>query len=116
MSKLLQTQLPISVDGSIDGNLYNRLVRILEINLGQFDPDNTRQITTQEKLENKFNQGAIVFDTTLDKLQVYDGNKWLNIDTTDTSSFSGPPENGLSAQASLGIVSVLTKGATSIHL
>ena len=50
MSKLLQTQLPTSVDGSIDGNLYNRLVRILEINLGQFDPDNTRQITTQEKL------------------------------------------------------------------
>ena len=34
MSKLLQSQLPISVDGSIDGNLYNRLVRILEINLG----------------------------------------------------------------------------------
>lgn len=116
MSKLLPTQLPISYDGSVDGNLYNRLVRILEINLGQFDPDNTLQINTTEKLEGKFNQGAIVFDTTLNKLQVYDGDEWLDINTTDTSSFSGPPENGLSAQSSLGIVSVVTKGSTSVHL
>ena len=61
MSKLLPTQLPISYDGNVDGALYNRLIRILEINLGQFDPDNTRQIPTQEKLEVKFNQGALVF-------------------------------------------------------
>ena len=90
MSKLLPTQLPISYDGNVDGALYNRLIRILEINLG--------------------------FDTTVDRLQVYDGDKWLNIDITDASSFSGPPENGLSAQASLGIVSVATKGSISIHL
>ena len=116
MSKLLPTQLPISYDVNVDGNLYNRLVRILEINLGQFDPDNTLQIPTTEKLEGKFNQGALVFDTSLNRLQVYDGDKWLNIDITDASSFSGPPENGLSAQASLGIVSVATKGSISIHL
>ena len=34
MSKLLPTQLPISYDGNVDGALYNRLIRILEINLG----------------------------------------------------------------------------------
>jgi len=116
MSKLLATNLPLEMGDNVTPLTYNKLVRILELNLGQFDPDNTRQIPTQEKLEVKFNQGALVFDTSVNRLQVYDGDKWLNIDITDASSFSGPPENGLSAQASLGIVSVLTKGATSIHL
>ena len=45
MAKLLRTSLPFSYDGQVSGDLYNRLLRILEINLGEFDPDNTRQIT-----------------------------------------------------------------------
>ena len=48
MSKLLQTQLPLAV-GSVDANLFNRLVRILEINLGAIDLDNIRQISDPEK-------------------------------------------------------------------
>ncbi len=116
MAKLLKTSLPFSYDGQVNGDLYNRLLRILEINLGEFDPDNTRQITTAEKLDNKFNLGSIVFDTTLEKLQIYNGTEWLNIDTTSTSIHSGPPTNGLEAQASLGILSVSTNGGITITL
>ena len=116
MAKLLRTSLPFSYDGQVSGDLYNRLLRILEINLGEFDPDNTRQITTTEKLDNKFNLGAIVFDTTLEKLQVYDGDDWLTIATVAPAVFSGPPTSGLEAQASLGTLSVSAGGDITITL
>ena len=116
MAKLLRTSLPFSSDGQVSGELYNRLLRILEINLGEFDPDNTRQITTAEKSDNKFNLGAIVFDTTLEKLQVYDGDDWLTIATVAPAVFSGPPTSGLEAQASLGTLSVSAGGDITITL
>ena len=46
MSKLLPTQLPIAVGDTVTVELFNRLVRILEINLGAVDPDNTIQLST----------------------------------------------------------------------
>ena len=42
MAKLLETRLPIA-NGEVTAELFNRLVRILEINLGSFDPNNTLQ-------------------------------------------------------------------------
>ena len=50
MSKLLQTQLPIASD-TVTSDLFNRLVRILEINLGSVDLDNVRQLLTQKKIQ-----------------------------------------------------------------
>ena len=44
MSKLLQTRLPVSMNTEITSDIFNRLVRVLEINLGSFDSDNTRPI------------------------------------------------------------------------
>jgi hypothetical protein len=37
MSRLLETRLPASVGESVTSDTYNRLVRILEINLGAVD-------------------------------------------------------------------------------
>jgi hypothetical protein len=42
MSKILQTQLPIAV-GSVSPEIFNRLTRILEINLGAVDVNATQQ-------------------------------------------------------------------------
>ena len=44
MSKLLSSRLPVAIGSELTAETYNRLVRVLEINLGEFDPDNTRQI------------------------------------------------------------------------
>ena len=41
MSKLLPTQLPQAQGESVASATFNRLIRILEINLGAVDPDNT---------------------------------------------------------------------------
>ena len=49
MSKLLQTQLPIASD-TVTSDVFNRLVRILEINLGAVDLDNVRQISDAENV------------------------------------------------------------------
>ena len=50
MSKLLlATRLPVSMEDTVNSDTYNRLIRVLELNLGTFDPDNTRQIKPNRK-------------------------------------------------------------------
>ena len=49
MSKLLQTQLPIASGEYVSASVFNRLIRILEINLGAVDPDNTLQLSTTQR-------------------------------------------------------------------
>ena len=48
MAKLLNTRLPIA-NTEVTPELFNRLVRLLELNLGEFDPSNTEQFTTDER-------------------------------------------------------------------
>ncbi len=47
MSKLLQTQLPLA-QSEVTPDTFNRLIRLLEINLGAVDLDNTRQVSENE--------------------------------------------------------------------
>ena len=49
MAKLLETRLPIA-GREITPDVFNRLVRVLELNLQKFDPNATLQINTEEKL------------------------------------------------------------------
>ena len=91
MSKLLPTRLPISNTPQVEADTYNRLIRILEINLGAVDPDNTQQVTTTRRDEGFFNNGSIVFNSNLFASQFYATN-----------------DLGLSSVASLGTVSVTT--------
>ena len=108
MSKLLQTQLPIASD-TVTSDLFNRLVRILEINLGSVDLDNVRQITDAEKNTVKFNDGSIIWNTTVGVLQVYTGNKWVDIGDRTLPQ-------GFEMASALGEVSVKTNGDTTITL
>ena len=47
MAKLLDSRLPLALT-EVDANIFNRLVRILEINLGKFDPNSTPQFNDSE--------------------------------------------------------------------
>ena len=108
MSKLLQTQLPIASD-TVTSDIFNRLVRILEINLGAIDLDNVRQISDSEKNTLKFNDGSIIWNTTVGVLQVYTGNKWVDIGDR-------PSPKGFEMTTSVGAVSVKTNGDITIEL
>tara|TARA_R100000353_G_C6370439_1_gene158817 strand:+ start:12 stop:353 length:342 start_codon:yes stop_codon:yes gene_type:complete len=109
MSRLLATRLPISMGSEVTPDIYNRLVRILEINLGTFDPDNTRQITTAERDTLKFNVGSLIWNTDVEVLQVWTGYNWLDIGQRLI-------DRGYEATASVGKVTVALDGATSIEV
>ena len=109
MSRLLVTQLPQEIDGVVSSDTYNRLVRILEINLGEFDPDNIRQIEDTEKAKLQFNPGSLVWNTNNESLEVWSGSYWLTLSTPQS-------DHGLSATGSVGEVTVKLAGATTITL
>jgi hypothetical protein len=107
MAKLLETRLPTAV-GSVEPELYNRMVRVLEINLGRFDPTATPQYNDTEIGQNKFATGDVIWNTSKSVLQVYTGSKWQALSTRT--------EVGLEATGAVGILTVSTNGATTISL
>ena len=108
MSKILQTQLPIAT-GNVSSETFNRLVRILEINLGAVDPDQTRQVNDADKTTLNFLAGSIIWNTTLGVLQVYTGNKWVDIGERTN-------DLGFEMTASVGKVDVKTNGDITINV
>ena len=109
MSRLLQTRLPISVTDTVESETYNRLVRVLELKLGEIDTDNIRQITTAGRDQANFNEGSIVWNTDIGALQVYEGLYWQNISTPSTPS-------GFEAVANVGKVTLKLNGSTTINV
>jgi hypothetical protein len=57
MGKLLETRLPIAFN-EVDPSIYNRMVRILEINLGRFDTTATPEYNDTQIAQNKYSAGS----------------------------------------------------------
>ena len=108
MAKLLESRLPLALAG-VDADIFNRLVRILEINLGKFDPSATPLFNASEITTLAFNAGDVIWNTSIDVLQVYTGNRWVQLHT---------PVNpqGYELQSSVGSVTIKTVGDTTINL
>ena len=102
MAKLLPTRLPLAQGETVSAELFNRLVRVLELNLGTVDPDNTLQLSTTQRDQLNFNIGTLIFNTTTEVLQVWDG--YAFIDLTSHRTYL----TGLSATGSVGSVTVVT--------
>jgi|TARA_R110000782_G_scaffold7991_1_gene26530 hypothetical protein len=109
MSKLLPTRLPVSVESEVSSDTYNRLVRVLEINLAEVDPENTRNVNQAQRNTLNFNVGTVIWNTTIGALQVFKGLYWENISTPTTPQ-------GYEALSSLGSVTVTLDGVVSIEL
>jgi hypothetical protein len=82
VAKLLQTNLPFAQGPNVTSETFNQLVRVLEINLGSVDPDNTLQLTTAERDTLNFNIGQIIYNTSTTTLQYWDGSAFQNISST----------------------------------
>ena len=102
MSKLLQTRLPIAEGQPVSADTFNRLVRILEINLGSVDPDAIQVFNSTEISELQFATGAIIFNSTTEVHQAFDGTEFRNLYQHQTYL------TGLSVTMSLGTVTVST--------
>jgi len=108
MAKLLPSRLPTALN-EVNADLFNRLVRILELNLGQFDPSRTPQFNDTELSEFNFVAGDVVWNTNIGVLQVYTGNTWIQLH----EPFS---PQGYEANALVGSVTVKNNGDTTITL
>jgi hypothetical protein len=102
MSKLLPTQLPQAQGESVSADTFNRLIRLLEINLGAHDPDNVGHFTADDISELEFKAGAIIFNTTVEVHQAFDGNAFRDLYTHQTYP------DGVAATFSIGSVTVTT--------
>ena len=102
MSKLLQTRLPIAEGQTVTADTFNRLVRILEINLGSVDPDAIQVFNSTEISELQFATGTIIFNSTTEVHQAFDGTEFRNLYEHQTYL------TGLSVTMSLGTVTVST--------
>ena len=102
MSKLLQTRLPLAEGETVTPDTFNRLVRILEINLGSIDPDAIQVFNSTEISELQFATEAIIFNSTTEVHQAFDGTEFRNLYEHQTYLV------GLSATISLGTVTVST--------
>ena len=102
MSKLLPTRLPLADGQSVSADTFNRLVRILEINLGSVDPDAIQVFNSTEISELQFATGAIIFNSTTEVHQAFDGTQFRNLYEHQTYL------SGLSVTMSLGTVTVST--------
>ena len=87
MAKLLKTNLPLA-QGEVTPDLFNNLVRILEINLGSFDPDNITQLTTAERDIGNFNLGQIIYNTSTTTLQYWDGSTFQDISSLGATNLN----------------------------
>jgi|TARA_E500000318_G_scaffold22955_1_gene23327 hypothetical protein len=108
MAKLLDSRLPLALN-EVDASLFNRLVRILEINLGKFDPNSTPQFNDSEINTFAFNAGDVIWNTSIGVLQVYVGNKWIDLHTP-------VDPHGFEASAELGNISIKTNGDITLTL
>ena len=102
MARLLPTRLPRASGDTVSTELFNRLVRILELNLGGFDPTFTLQLTTTQRDEARLEPGTLIFNTTTEVLQLFDGTQFIDL----TSHRTYP--TGVAGTSGLGTVSVTT--------
>ena len=108
MGRLLETRLPNATNGEVDGALFNRLVRILQLNLESFDPNATPVFTVVLRDQNQFNAGDIIWNPSENASEVFNGKKWVNITSSDAT--------GVEATGGVGKLSVVNNGTISITL
>ena len=105
MAKLLETKLPIAT-GELSPEVFNRLVRVLELSLNKVDVGSTLNSNEAQKNVNQFNTGDVIWNLSTQQLQLWIGTKWVDI-------YKGS-ENGVEGVSQLGQISVSTGGDTTI--
>ena len=107
MSKILETKLPFA-QGELSPDVFNRLVRVLELSLNKVEVDSTLSVNETQRNSNKFQSGDIIWNLATDQLQLWTGKEWVKL-------YKGT-ENGVEGVSSLGLVTVSTDGDTTIPL
>ena len=105
MAKLLETKLPVAI-GDTSPEVFNRLVRVLELSLNRVDVGSTINTNETQKNVNQFNTGDLIWNLTTKQLQLWTGTSWVDL-------YKGS-EKGVEGVSALGKISVSTGGDTTI--
>ncbi len=100
MSRLLETRLPLSQGDTVATDTFNRLIRVLELNLGKVVFTISPHFNATEISELQFATGSIIFNTTTQIHQAFDGTRFRDLYSHQTYP------TGLTATAAVGGVSV----------
>ena len=79
MGKLLETRLPVAQGDMVSIDTFNRLVRVLELNLNAHDPDRIKHYTNTQTSELQFATGQIIFNSTVEVHQAFDGTQFRDL-------------------------------------
>lgn len=102
MSVLLPTRLPLARGETVSTDTFNRLVRVLELNLGGVNFSISPHFSATDIAELQFATGAIIFNTTNSIHQAFDGVKFR--DLYDHQTYP----TGIGMSATVGAVTVNT--------
>ena len=79
MSSILQTRLPLAQGETVSSDVFNRMIRILELNLSAVDINISPHFNATEISELQFATGAIIFNTTNGIHQAFDGTQFRDL-------------------------------------
>ena len=102
MSRLLETRLPLATGEKIDSGTFNRLIRVLELNLGAVDITISPHFNADQISELQFATGSIIFNTTTEIHQAFDGTRFRDLYSHQTYP------TGVGIASSVGSVTVST--------
>jgi len=86
MARLLKTRLPLATEPEVRSEIFNKLIRVLELNLGSYDTNST--------------PAFIVSNRT--------GDSWENISTPETA--------GVSGTGTIGTLQIITAGSIDVTI
>tara|TARA_B100001939_G_C16911571_1_gene604845 strand:- start:690 stop:1025 length:336 start_codon:yes stop_codon:yes gene_type:complete len=78
MSKILKTVLPLATT-EVSPQLFNKLVRLIELNIGTINLDQTPHYNQTELNTLDFREGDVIWNTTVGSLQAYVGNRFVQL-------------------------------------
>ena len=107
MAKILETKLPFA-QNELSPELFNRLVRVLELNLNKVDIGSTNNFTETQRNSTSFRTGELIWNLSTNQIQLWTGEQWVDI-------YTGT-EKGTQGTTALGKVTVSLAGATTIPI
>ena len=108
MARLLETRLPLATEPEVRKEIFNKLIRVLELNLGTYDTNSTPAFIVSNRDQLKFNDGDVIWNLNESVLHVWTGDSWENISTPETA--------GVSATGAVGALQVITAGSINVSI
>tara|TARA_R100000152_G_C6682780_1_gene116244 strand:- start:65 stop:397 length:333 start_codon:yes stop_codon:yes gene_type:complete len=109
MARLLETRLPLAAGGDVSTETFNKLVRVLELNLATHDPDATPAFILADRDQIKFADGDVIWNLDENVLQVWKTDRWENLSTPYNNA-------GVSGTGAVGSLQVTTAGAIEVRI